>query len=300
MPPQERPTFYLYSIGHPPDQLSLGSVVLRDYANPLLTPHVSFPKLTDEELSAWTYSSSKSAAIEEVGGRNFAFALELPAVGSAAVRLGGPSSRAVTASKGHRVVLKEFLTEMVLANEAVRKQLALWCTAAKSNYVLKKACFGLRKPQIWLLTGFYEFESAALSTLHSRDSAISFNLDGGLIAALSGVPVGGSIELGGPTSARVELQSEGPEIWAAQWQRVDAKYVKQPDDQSSPTLPAQIRLLPDSTYSKGVMLGGEEAQDAGSSRKEIEEPQDDDRDYLKAFKEAETRLLKRMQKSPFK
>ena len=34
MAPEERRTFYLYSIGHPPEQLALGHVVMGDYANP--------------------------------------------------------------------------------------------------------------------------------------------------------------------------------------------------------------------------------------------------------------------------
>ncbi|KAF1829529.1 hypothetical protein BDW02DRAFT_573877 [Decorospora gaudefroyi] len=137
-------------------------------------------------------------------------------------------------------------------NDVVRNKLALWCTLSTRKYLLKKSTF--REPVIWLLTGLYEFENASMSTLHSTVPSASLGLDAGITAALSGVPVGASFEIGNTTSAKRELQSEGTRVWAAQWQKLDAKYVKRRANAVA-TPVVQIQLSPDTSYSEGVLLG---------------------------------------------
>ena len=108
----------------------------------------------------------------------------------------------------------------------------------------------------------------------------------------------------------VRRQVEMPEtrIWAAQWQRLDAQWIRQPASRDTDTDAAvalvqtqvQVQLLPDTTYSKGVMLGSSEHEsgrivaagfslgDLGSRDDIIEQ----DEEYAEAFAVAERRLTR--------
>ncbi|KAI8710748.1 hypothetical protein NCS52_01534500 [Fusarium sp. LHS14.1] len=300
MASEERPTFYLYSIGHPPDQLSLGHLVLKDYANPLLARNIRAPEITEDQIREWADITPANCAFETASEDNFAVGLQVPVAGEVSVRFSGTKNKVITARVGRRVMLKDsskFFEDVVAKNEDVRAKLAMWCTVASSRYVLHKALLGLRRPQIWLLTGFYEFEGASLSQLHHREPAVELGIGAELVTALSGVPVGGSVGMGGSRLVRQRVEMPEARIWAAQWQRLDAEWIRQSGSQDAVAL-TQVQLLPDMTFSKGVMLGSPE-QESGKivaagftlgslgSRDDIVE---EDKEYAEAFAEAERRL----------
>lgn len=181
--------------------------------------------------------------------------------------------------------------------------MSVWCTAAASKYILNKALLGLRHPQLWLLTGFYEFEDACISTLHSQGPSAKLHISAETVLAMSGVPIGGSCEVGQSALLKQEMAMGGVKIWAAQWQKLDAKYIKESSVAGSPALPCQIRLLPDATYSKGTMLGGEDVESTRVNKVEFVLSQpgevsnavvaaDIDEEYEKCFDVAEKRLLR--------
>lgn len=148
MSPKEKATFYLYSIGFSPDQLSLGHVVLKDYANPLTSRHVrlsSLPYAADLSLAGyhrlthcrrsgdWTDSSPLNGAFETSSATHLALGLQLPIVGEAGVELDSKKSRIVTSPKGRRVTLKQWGFPLVGPSTA-----ADW--KRKARKVLHRGC----------------------------------------------------------------------------------------------------------------------------------------------------------------
>ena len=184
-------------------------------------------------------------------------------------------------------------------NEDVRAQLALWCTVASSRYVINKALLGLRKPKIWLLTGFYEFEGASVSLLRHREPGVEFSISAELVAAVSAAPVGGSVEIGGSRFLKQQIEMPEARIWSAQWQKLDAEWIRQSANQDA-VMSIQVQLLPDKTYSRGVMLGPSEqdSEKIVAASFTIGDPSgendiiNEEDNYTKAYAEAERRLTR--------
>ncbi|KAN0107966.1 hypothetical protein V8E51_007708 [Hyaloscypha variabilis] len=50
MAPTEKPTFFVYEVGRDPEELCLGNLVLKDYANPTLSRHYTHPRMHPEKF----------------------------------------------------------------------------------------------------------------------------------------------------------------------------------------------------------------------------------------------------------
>ena len=185
----------------------------------------------------------------------------------------------------------------MITNPDVRRRLLVWLTTASSAYVLRRMSF--RKPKVWCLTGLYELEQVQAFNFSACEPSVTIGIDPQTIAALTGVPIGASIDLGHGVSATQAFNMQVPNVWAAQWQRVDVDYIKLRKDEA-PVLPIQLELLPDfSNPIGGVLSGEEETQSNGISAVQIElqprgqddgEISDEEEAYRKVFDRAEERI----------
>jgi len=73
----------------------------------------------------------------------------------------------------------------------------------------------------------------------------SIGIDALTVGALSGVPIGGSISIKPNELLHVEFATKQRLVWAAQFQRLDVKYLKLEAGKQEPTLPCTLRLYPD-------------------------------------------------------
>jgi hypothetical protein len=60
MAPTEKPTFFVYEVGRDPEELCLGNLVLKDYANPKLSRHHTHPRMQSVSITC-----SSTVAIPE-------------------------------------------------------------------------------------------------------------------------------------------------------------------------------------------------------------------------------------------
>lgn len=119
----------------------------------------------------------------------------------------------------------------------------------------------------------YVFEDARSCQIRSWNPHVSLHASSELIGALSGCPIGGSINFSRSKSIQVMNTFPGRMVWAAQYQRVDARYMKASADAAVPDPFATIRLWPD-TFSKGQLRGSESEYavvNVGISSSEAEE-----------------------------
>jgi hypothetical protein len=135
----------------------------------------------------------------------------------------------------------------VLPNAEVEKTLKVWLSAAKSEHMLKLRW--LRKPAIWMLTGQYILEDAKSLVISGSDWNIKLGISPATVAALTGVPVGGSLGLGHNCEIKGRMQMPGKCVWAAMYHLLDTNFVSLATGQSQ-SLPKCIQLWPDIT-SKG-------------------------------------------------
>ncbi|KAJ5855618.1 uncharacterized protein N7529_009562 [Penicillium soppii] len=221
-------SFFLYGVGEKPEALTLGSLVLEKYWQPLIARHYTHDMLSDEELNHHTHSTkltnpsfhgasrlSPSVGIEggDIVNLNLAWNREL--------------ERIVVAESGTRIILKDpevFLKNEVLSNSAAQKKLKLWLSAAHSAYVLNFKF--ARRPKVWFLTGMYLLEGARTIVSRGQSTKISTGISSALVGALSGVPVGGSVSLGTGSSWEMAMEIAEPHVWAAQFRLLDARFLK--------------------------------------------------------------------------
>ncbi|KAI6882670.1 hypothetical protein KC360_g5749 [Hortaea werneckii] len=270
----ERASFFLYSIGYPPEQLSLGHLLVKDFANPTLGLYTSCPQLSDTELQEWTYRSDFSGLIIRSHNSGGGFSVQVPMVADTSLQLKHLEATAILTRKGQRIVLKnpqDFLRRRVLQHEPARNDLLAWLTAADSALVRAKSVF--RRPKVWLLTGLYELLDACTYSLQSANPSLSFGVDAELMAALAATPVGMSMEIHGGRTALALTETKGPAIWAARWQRIDARYIRTAEEerQARANLHITIKLLMDTSYPKGGLLGGEDENPDSVELKVLEE-----------------------------
>ncbi|RMZ03720.1 hypothetical protein D0860_06700 [Hortaea werneckii] len=308
----ERASFFLYSIGYPPEQLSLGHLLVKDFANPTLGLYTSCPQLSDTELQEWTYRSDFSGLIIRSHNSGGGFSVQVPMVADTSLQLKHLEATAILTRKGQRIVLKkydfthlavhhnsphrrDFLRRRVLQHEPARNDLLAWLTAADSALVRAKSVF--RRPKVWLLTGLYELLDACTYSLQSANPSLSFGVDAELMAALAATPVGMSMEIHGGRTALALTETKGPAIWAARWQRIDARYIRTAEEerQARANLHITIKLLMDTSYPKGGLLGGEdenpdsvelEVLEEGISDDTTNEESREDENYDQVYREA--------------
>lgn len=166
---------------------------------------------------------------------------------------------------------------------------------ANSDYIWKAKVF--RKPKVWCLTGLYEFEDVKAFESESSNPSFNASIGSALVAALSGVPIGGSVDLKAWKTIKEGTETKGPAVWAAQYQRLDVAYFRKKESATAPSLPVQIELLADFSRPAGERRGAEEKADGVAMGLEKPDPdnsfeeQDEEEKYWKAFDVAEKRIL---------
>lgn len=97
-----------------------------------------------------------------------------------------------------------------------------------------------------MCTGLYLLEDTRVLTVSKRSLDTSVSISSATTAALTGVPIGGSIKISPETSLTVSSASEEQLVWAAQYRKLDAKYIRLRDGETA-TLPNILTLYQDVT-----------------------------------------------------
>jgi hypothetical protein len=155
----------------------------------------------------------------------------------------------------------------------VKESLKRWLSVSRTNYVLIKA--RLRpKPEIWCLTGLFELSDVTAATVVNKNPSVSFGISSALVAALSGVPIGGSIEIGQNFTVTCDNKYPGKGVWAAQYQLINSRPVLRVESDEDPPM-NYVELYPDYTYAEGRVLGDEDGED-DAFELEVEPVSDED------------------------
>ncbi|GFG21165.1 hypothetical protein IFM5058_10944 [Aspergillus udagawae] len=282
MPSKEDKTFFLYSIGRALDDLTIGSLVLEDYTNPTHARHYTHPPLEDGELSRIATIDPLSNCI--VNAHDSArFGIKVEAGDLVNVDLGWSSTKEkiLFAKSAKRIELKmpeKFLSQFVLSesNREARDIVKLWISAATLDYLVKLQFW--RKPKIWMVTGLYTFEGAKFLELNSTDPKFNAGISSIATSLLTGLPLGGSADIGKSHSLKVGYEMDKEQVWAAQFRRLDIDYIHvSGDDEAS--LPTEIPLL--NVFNPGTLRAG--AEEANGFRVSILEEgitdSQEDKDY---------------------
>ncbi|KAF7716711.1 Uncharacterized protein PECH_008636 [Penicillium ucsense] len=241
-------SFFLYGVGERPDALTLGSLVLEKYWQPIIARHYTHKPLNDQELQKHAYATEAKNIVFHGSSR---LSPGVGVDGADIVNLGLAFSkdqdRIVIAEKGTRMILKDpemFLESQVLPNPEAQKKLKVWLSAANSSFVLNFKF--ARRPKIWLLTGLYVLEQTRTLVSRSKSTDISAGISSALIGAASGVPIGGSVNLGTGSTWEMAMEVAEPHVWAAQFRLLDARFIKMAKGGLSETkLPTTIGLYRD-------------------------------------------------------
>jgi hypothetical protein len=189
---------------------------------------------------------------------------------------------------------QDFLTtHVVQPRSKAESELRIWLSAASSRDITARFK-NLFQPKIWMVTGLYLLEDVKVVRATNKNPSASVGIDALTVGALSGVPIGGSISVKpNHELMKVEFATKQRLVWAAQFQRLDVKYLKLEAGQKELTLPCTLQLNPEilsvgsvlrsapreSLYASLQLLDGEE------SLENVEEPEEDS-EYSHALKEA--------------
>ncbi|KAJ5735710.1 uncharacterized protein N7483_000835 [Penicillium malachiteum] len=278
-------TFFLYGMGERPEALTLGSLVLEKYWQPMIARHYTHELMSEDALREHAYTSDVTNAVFHGHSRlTPSIGLEGGDIAHLSLAYNKDLERIVIADKGTRVLLKDpeqFLTENVLSNAIAQEKLKLWLSAAYSAYVLNFKF--ARRPKVWLLTGLYLLEGARTVVSRGSSSKVSVGVSSAIIGAVSGVPVGGSVSLGVGSTWEMAMQVAEPHVWAAQYRLVDARFIKagKGDDVKLPVSMGLYRDVMSVNTARGgegrtVELGLGEEQYQPERRQAGEEEDDDD------------------------
>ncbi|KAH8749820.1 hypothetical protein BGZ57DRAFT_1010460 [Hyaloscypha finlandica] len=293
MPYHEEGTFYLYGRRH---DLGLGHLLLGNYKTPAHVPHCRAPPLSDAELAAWATTTEQSGTFTDARGWNINAEAEVFETGRLGGGQGSEKSRVIVATSGRRLELRsdkvrDFFQQKVLPAQGVKESLKRWLTVSRTNYVLTKARLKL-KPEIWCLTGLFELNDVTAATVVKKNPSVSFGISSALVAALSGVPLGGSIEISQNFTITCDNKYPGKGVWAAQYQLINSRPVLRVESDEDPPM-NYVELYPDYTYAEGRVLGGEDGED-DAFELEVEPVGDEDinvdsfdGEYWEAYREAE-------------
>ena len=111
------------------------------------------------------------------------------------------------------------------------------------------------KPKIWCLTGLIELNDVTALTVTKTNPSANTGISSALIGSLTGVPVGGSVNVDKNYTATCESKNPGKMVWAAQYQLVKVKPVVKKTTPGSQTPINYVDMYPDQTYAKGAVLG---------------------------------------------
>ncbi|KAJ5723746.1 hypothetical protein N7488_001781 [Penicillium malachiteum] len=249
-------TFFLYGMGERPEALTLGSLVLEKYWQPMIARHYTHELMSDDVLREHAYTSDVTNAVFHGHSRlTPSIGLEGGDIAHLSLAYNKDLERIVIAEKGTRALLKDpeqFLTKNVLSNATAQEKLKLWLSAAYSAYVLNFKF--ARRPKVWLLTGLYVLEGARTVVSRGSSSKVSAGVSSAIIGAVSGVPVGGSVSLGVGSTWEMAMQVAEPHVWAAQYRMVDARFIKA--GKGDVKLPVSMGLYRD-VMSVNTARGGE-------------------------------------------
>ncbi|KAF7164862.1 hypothetical protein CNMCM5623_009289 [Aspergillus felis] len=300
-------SFYLYGMGERPEALTLGSLVLERYWEPLVARHYTHQLLSQEALQEYAYVSDISNVIFHGRSRlTPAVSLSGGDIIDLTLAWNKDSERLVVAKKGARIILKnaeEFLATSVLRNPKAQEKLKLWLSAARSAYVLNFKF--ARRPKVWMLTGLYLLEDARTMVSRHSSSKISAGVSSSIVGALSSVPVGGSLSLGEGNSWQMTTELADQHVWAAQYRLLDARFVKVgKGDAANVKLPLSMGLYRDvlsvntvrgeGTDEAELELKGEEETDDESGQ----DLEDQDSEELKRYEKRLEEAISVFEKAP--
>ncbi|KAJ5995254.1 hypothetical protein N7481_002231 [Penicillium waksmanii] len=240
-------SFFLYGVGERPEALTLGSLVLEKYWQPMIARHHTHELLDENGLLEHAYTTNISNAVFRGYSRlSPAVGVEAGDIMNLGLAYHKDRERIIVAEKGSRITLKEyasppllnplinidllirspeaFLTDNILTTPAAQQKLKLWLSAAHSAYLLNFKF--ARRPKVWLLTGLYLLEGTRAVVSNGQSANISAGVSSAIIGALSGVPVGGSVSLGAGSTWEMAMEVADPHVWAAQYRLVDARFIK--------------------------------------------------------------------------
>ncbi|OCK93671.1 uncharacterized protein K441DRAFT_564506 [Cenococcum geophilum 1.58] len=249
----EKKTFFVYSQGTSPRVLTLGSLVLEDYVNPTLTRHYCHPPLTGKTLeNAATVTPIKDFLFYKDMGLQLGPNIDVAEIAKAGIGWKRRRESILHSPIGKKIELikpEEFLNNVILADPTseAHQALQLWLTAGSSEYYTHGKFF--RTPDIWMLTGYYILENARVLDVESADYNLNAEISSAIVTAVSGVPVGGGFTIGKDLQLKVGMLVEEAHVWAAQYQKLDAEYVRVTGETTASAATNQFPLL--DTFSKG-------------------------------------------------
>ncbi|KAJ5647310.1 hypothetical protein N7490_003682 [Penicillium lividum] len=267
-------SFFLYGMGERPEALTLGSLVLEKYWQPMNARHYTHELLSDNALREHAHTTDITNVVFHGSSRlTPSFGFEAADIVNLNLAYNKDSERIVTAEKGTRVVLKDpevFLTHNVLSNETARQKLKLWLSAAYSDFVVHFKF--ARRPKVWMLTGLYLLEDTSMVISRGHSSKISVGASSAIIGAVSGVPVGGSVSLGVGSQWEMTMQVPEPHVWAAQFRMLDAKFIKVgKGGLGDVKLPSSMGLYRDIISVNTTRNGGGREVELGLNRESVDE-----------------------------
>lgn len=123
------------------------------------------------------------------------------------------------------------------------------------------------RPKIWMLTGIFVIKDAFYYTTKSKEVSTTAKSEIPIpeptgIAELLDLKVGLHAQLGSSTMVTAGGQILGERVWAAQWQKVDARVIK--DEDWGEIAPNRLRLLPLRTQ---AVKGGPEVAELSLEQK---------------------------------
>ncbi|KAJ5649782.1 uncharacterized protein N7484_003505 [Penicillium longicatenatum] len=241
-------SFFLYGMGERPEALTLGSLVLEKYWQPMSARHYTHELLSDDALREHAYITEITNAVFHGSSRlTPGIGLEAGDIVNLHLAYNKDLERIVTAERGTRVLLKDpetFLINHVLSNQTAQQKLKIWLSAAYSDFVMKFKF--ARRPKVWMLSGLYLLEDTRTVVSRGQSSKISAGVSSAIIGAVSGVPVGGSVSLGVGSEWEMAMQVAEPHVWAAQFRLLDAKFIKiRKGGMGEVSLPASMGLYRD-------------------------------------------------------
>lgn len=230
---------------------------------------------SDKELSELVHEEEIDAcAIDGNSSSNSGLKIDVAGVAGLNLSWTGHTNKTLIAKSGCRIELKEydfppqvqhiqrliwlssspkFFVDHILSEHGqCLKVLRTWLSAPTSKALMSK--YGLLYPKIWLLTGIYRLENVHVCEVSSKEPVASVNISAEAVAALTGIPVGGSVNLGHSARLKVSVKWPNTLVWAAQYQRVRARYHDGNDSSPEQVLPNRLTmsLYPD-IFSKGQL-----------------------------------------------
>lgn len=105
-----------------------------------------------------------------------------------------------------------------------------------------------------MLTGQYLLEDTQILHVTSSKQQGSFSTGALAIGALTGVPVGGSINISPDISLKAKLHTPEKLVWAAQFHKLKTKYIRVRSGEA-PMLPRAISIHPNVLRTGSVVRG---------------------------------------------